>query len=258
MRIRSSYSFKTAVGHLPDVFSRVQEVGYPVAPLSDRASTFGFVRWKKLCDAAGVEPFFGVELAVVPRLGEAKPTIDYWTFFATDTLQELHELFALATSQCVGREKTPALLYEQALAPLGLIKITGERVQLDCFSNDDLDDNFFFGLSPSVSKGLCKLAMDRELRPIALSDNLYPREEDREFYRVALGGQRGSGTQSYEQHILDDAAWRRSVEYIAPEAYSDAALANRVACLSAAANGQRAVLEKAKLFVPDWEDFTAC
>ena len=61
------------------------------APIADRASTFGFTRWTKAAKAANLRPIYGVELAVVPRLGEKKPTADYWTFFAKERLRDLHD-----------------------------------------------------------------------------------------------------------------------------------------------------------------------
>ena len=68
-RIRSAYSFRVAAGHLPEVLSRVQEIGWPVAPITDHMSTFAFTRWTKLAKAAGLRPVYGVSLDCVPTLG---------------------------------------------------------------------------------------------------------------------------------------------------------------------------------------------
>src|SRR5688572_23217016 len=41
--IRTGYSFNLAVGHVRDVVDRVREIGWTVAPIADRASTYAFV-----------------------------------------------------------------------------------------------------------------------------------------------------------------------------------------------------------------------
>ena len=219
MRIRTGYSFRAAVGHLPEVMSRIKETGLGAAPISDRMSTFGFTKWTKLAKKEGLRPIYGVELAVVPSLGEKKPVVDYWTFFAKDALRPLHDLVALATAN-PGRE--PSLLYNQALAAPGVIKIAGERVQL---AHVAAVEDFFVGLSPSTPSGLFLDARDAGHRFIATSDNVHPRREDREFYRVTLG--RRSSTQTYPQWILSDDEWASSVEWFTSEEDRAGAIANR-------------------------------
>jgi len=39
MRIRSGYSFKIAVGNLAEVASRIKEIGWQKAPITDRVTT---------------------------------------------------------------------------------------------------------------------------------------------------------------------------------------------------------------------------
>lgn len=201
MRVRTGYSFKTAFGHLPDVLDRIIEIGWSFAPIADRTSTFGFTRWTKAAKAANLRPIYGVELAVVPRLGEKKPPVDYWTFFATSRLRDLHEAIATATGNA-GAE--PSLTYSQALALPGLIRIAGERVLLD--EVDPASPDFFIALSPATPKGLIRRGSERGFAFLASPDPYYPREDDLETYRVAIG--RRSGTQTYPRHIMSDAELR--------------------------------------------------
>lgn len=235
MRIRTGYSFKTAVGHAEEVADRVVELGWGVAPISDRMSTFGFATWTKLAADRKVRPVYGVELPVVAELGEKRPTVDWWTFFAKDSLRTLHEAVGKATSEPVG------LLYEEALE-LDLIKITGERTLLDRIRGR-LPADLYFGLSPSTPRGLYETARRRRMRFIATSDNVYPRRDDREFYRVGLGMR--ASTQSYPQHILDDEEWRRACWYARPEDL-DGALRNRERALEAST----AKIKRARLLSP--------
>jgi hypothetical protein len=132
---------------IENVMKRVQEVGMTCAPISDRASTFGFNRWSKLAKKAGLRPIYGVEIAVTPSLNAKKPIFDHWTFFAKDDLRSINELLYLATNQF---RYEPLLTYEQAMAVEGVIKIAGSRALLDKFQPQP---DLFIGLSPSLSKG---------------------------------------------------------------------------------------------------------
>ena len=210
MRIKTGYSFRTAVGHLTDVMSRLKECEYPVAPIADRCSTFGFNRWTKLAKKEGLRPIYGVELAVVPSMGEKKPIIDYWTFFAIDSLRPLHDLIGVATNN-PGRD--PSLTYEQALEAKGLVKIAGSSLRLEALP--DNPENFYVALSPGLPKGLYNQVNKRKLKWIASSDNVFPRKEDLEFYRVTLG--RRSNTQTYPQYILSPLEWAEAVKWFASE-----------------------------------------
>ena len=196
MRVRTGYSFKHAYGHLKDVYARIQELEWPRQPITDRDSTFGFARWAKLVPA----PIFGVELSVVPALGEKKPAVDQMTFLAIDKISDLHGLVKLATA---APGKFPQLLYSQVAAAKGVIKIAGERAQLDLL--DPTDPDLYMALSPALSKGLYTKACERNFKFIACSENYYPQAADKELYRIALG--KRSNTQSYPMHLLDDAEW---------------------------------------------------
>lgn len=244
MRVRTGYSFRTAVGHVPELISRIKEIGWTVAPISDRLSTFGFNRWTKAARKAGLRPAYGFELAVVPTMGEKKPTTDYWTFFAMDSLRPLHELFGKATLK-PGKE--PSLLYKEVLAAQGVIKIAGERCRFDELGEGISDPNLYFGLTPSVSKGAWRAAKAAGMRPLAMSDNYFPRVEDKEFYRVALG--RRAFTQTYAMHLLSDSEWREAMEFIATKDEMDAALSHRDAALAQCS----AELRSGTLFQPERE-----
>lgn len=239
--IRTGYSFKTAVGHLPDVMSRLKECNWPAAPIADRCSTFGFVKWTKLCAVNEMRPVYGVELAVTPQLGQKKPVLDYWTFLAKDSLRPLHDLIYSATSN-PGKE--PSLTYAQALAAQGVFKISGERVLIDKIVEPPED--FYVGLSPATSRGLFKMAFEGGHQFCAMDNNLYPRAEDREFYRILLG--KRSNTQSYPQHIMTREEWEREMHRIgATESGADiTAFAARKHILSQCT----AALKKATLLQP--------
>jgi hypothetical protein len=183
--------------------SRLVELNSPIAPITDRASTFGWVRLDKLCKKNGLRPIFGIELGVTASLNAKKPAVDYWTFLAKDSLYPLHQLFELATTQF---RYEPLLTYEQAQA-CPLFKMVGYRSDFEYISPAD---DLFVGLSPSAFNGYLQKAKARGYQFIATSDNKYPRVEDRGLYEIICG--HGASTQTYEQHIQSFPEWIESVK----------------------------------------------
>ena len=244
MQIRSGYSFRRAVGHLPEVVSRLTEIGSTTFPLCDRLSTFGFVDATKLATKAGMRMIYGVELPATPALGEKRQTTDDWKFFAKSDLQPLHDAIWTATNN-PGRE--PSILYSQALKAKDLIVVAGERLLVDALPKD-VGHDFYVALAPNTPKGLIKAASARGLRFLASGCNAYPRESDLEFYRVALG--RRASTQTYPQHICSDdelRAWFEEEE-VDPELVAGA-FDNRARVMAECT----VVLRKARLFSPSKE-----
>ncbi len=125
--IHSGYSFKHAVGHLPNVLDRIKSIGWKIAPISDRISTFGFTRWTALCPGKDLHPVYGIELPVSANMADDQPTYDWWTFLAIDSIVPLHDLLDIATSSASRKEKNklPALTYREAHAQEGVFKIGG-------------------------------------------------------------------------------------------------------------------------------------
>lgn len=242
MIVRSGFSFRCAAGHITDVVDRAKECGWSSVALTDRSSTYGFVDFTKACKKAGLRPVYGVELAIVPERGAAKPIIDYWRFIAKDSIRPINELIWQATSESEGRGRTPALLYNQAIDARGVYKVTGERALLSEFSPAE---DLFVSLSPSVSRGFYRTAAAAGHQFCATSDNYYPRAGDKEFYRVLIG--MNSSTQTYPMHVLDDQEWLVHHSKTASVEDCRAALANRDLILE----GSTAKLERAELLVAE-------
>ena len=239
-RIRTGYSFRTAVGKLDDVMARIKECGYTAAPITDRASTFGWVRWGKLCKKMDMKPVFGVELAVTDSWQAKKPVIDYWTFIAIGSVKPINELINLATQQF---RYEPLLTYNQAQAAQGVFRIVGHRSLLQ---HVEPDANTFIGMGPSSSKGYIRSALGAGHQVIAVSDNKFVNPGDDGFYEVVCG--RGASTQTYDQFIQTDEQWEASV---AGMGFDDATL--RQAWLNAeeVMNKSVAKLKTAELLTPE-------
>src|SRR5262245_5642142 len=250
MRIRSGYSFRTAVGQVPEVLSRVKEIGWECAPLADRNSTFGFVEHTKLCEKEGLRPIYGAEIGVTANLGEKRPILDFWTFYAIDELKPLHDLIAASTSN-VGN--TPSLHYSQAMEAKGVIKIAGENVKLKGEGPTDLflahaepAEDLFVALSPGLPKFTFNKAKQLGFKFIETSHVFYPRATDQELYRIILGSMR-SDNRSYPQYIMNHEEWEKSVEWFTDEDDRMKASTNRSLAMSVC----HAKLKKATLLVPE-------
>jgi DNA polymerase III alpha subunit len=239
-RVRTGYSFRTAVGKLEDVLARVQECGYcATAPITDRASTFGWVKWSKLAKEAGIKPVFGVELAVTNSLQAKRPIVDHWTFVAKSSLQPINELVGLATKQF---RYEPLLTYEQAQA-VNAFKIMGHRSLLSMVKPED---DLFVGVSPSSSKGYLREALAVGFLPIMVSDNRYVLPGDQGFYEVTCG--RDASSQNYDQHIQTGLEWQESVRKTGIDAK---VLKRAVENVELVLNGSTAELVKAELVKPE-------
>jgi DNA-directed DNA polymerase III PolC len=243
MRVRTGFSFKSASGHLNEVQARLQAIGWPCLPISDRCSTYAWANWAKAANAAGLPPVYGVELAVVPNSHGKNPPVDFWTFYAKQDVRVLHALVTQATARVIGAE--PCLTYAEALAATGCIKIAGERCQLAQVHKKfyGKGKDLYLALSPALPHGLYKSAKSQGWPFIATSSNAYTNAADREFYRVAIG--KRAAMQSYPQHILDDDEWRAACAWV-DKATLQAALRTRAAAFKVC----KATLPRATLLQP--------
>lgn len=148
MRIRSGYSFRTAVGHLNDVVKRQKEIGLNVAVLTDRDSTFGFRRFRDACKKSDLKPIYGVEIGTVSKFGEKKPIINYCTFLAKSDIRDINILVRKSTGS-PGKE--PSLLLTDALNAEGVIRIIGERATFDQL-RDPGCDRYLYGFVTKFAK----------------------------------------------------------------------------------------------------------
>ena len=238
-RVRTGYSFRSATGHLEEVADRLIEIGMDRLPMTDTASTFGWRRWRDICEKKGVKPVFGVELAVSPNINAKKPAVDHWTFIAKDDIAAINKLVRIATFQF---RYQPLLSYRQAMEAEGVYKIVGHRSDIDLIKPSD---DLYVALSPAVGDGYFQKVNEAGLRWIPASDNRYTNEGDQAFYEVLCG--RSASLQSYPQHILSHAEW---IEALGPklEEISPGPLAARLGTVLGASTAQ---LKHGTLLAPD-------
>lgn len=239
MRIRTGYSFRSAVGKLPDVMEAIKVSGMPFAPITDRGSIFGYVKWMKLCKENGIKPVFGIELAVSENPQAKKPIMDHWTFIAKTDIVPIFDLLEIATNQF---RYESVLTYEQAMAE-DCIKIIGHVTNLEAI--DPKTPDIYVGLSPSLSVAQFRKAQSLWFKFIACSDNKYPKLGDEGLYEVICG--RGASIQTYPQHILDEAEWRLSLARVVQETDKDEAWANALS----AGKISSATLKTGQMLIPE-------
>lgn len=196
MRVNTEYSTNYAYGKLPDVFARLVELDYRAMPISDRYSTFGWIEWDELCTKHEKRPIFGVTLGVSNNAGDKRPSVSYFTFFATDNIKRINDLIAFATAQTNG-----FLTYDHANAVEDLVIICDNRARLELVNPQTV----YCALSSSIPIGYYRKAKQLGFRFIQSSDNVFVKAETKEEYRVMMG--RNAYSATYNQFIESYSDW---------------------------------------------------
>ena len=211
LRLRTGYTFRYAVGKLEDCLESYGGTwGNKFAPITDRASTYGWVRWEKLCRKKFWKPVFGAELAVSPDIEAKRPIADYWLFYAANgDLAALNSLIALAIEQF---RYQPLLTYEQAITTPNIISIAGHASRFELI--EKYGNPSAFQLSPAATRGYINKVREVKGQFVPASENFYPSPEKRGLYEVVCG--RNAVTQTYPLHILGIGEWKKMLEFKGP------------------------------------------
>ncbi len=197
--IKSAYSFRQAVGKIPEIASRVKEIGWQHFPIADFCSTYGFGYMEAECEKLDLKPIFGATIPVTAAFQTKKPITDDFVFLAKREVISVNRLVSKAYENF---RYTGLLKYDDMQAAEGVIKIAGYRAQLDKL---EPADDIYISLSGACSKGYIRKALARGFKLIATQNNVYARPEDKGFYEVLCG--RGASTQTYNQFIQTDDEW---------------------------------------------------
>ena len=196
IRFRTGYSFRDAYGPIPEVLGRIEG---PYAPITDRASSYGWTRWDAACKEAGKKPVFGVELAVSDDPTAKRPAFDYWTFYPLrGRLEDINHLIRLAYRHFRYR---PLLPLADATGATGVLKVVGRRTPDEWLW--DLFYKGYFALGPGLSKAAMRSYRKHGIRPALACDNAYPTEEGKGVYEIIAG--KGAEAQTWPRHILSRA-----------------------------------------------------
>ena len=209
LRLRTGYSFGRAVGKLSDCLDRYDNSwGNHFKPITDRANSYGWVKWEKLCKEAKRIPVFGAEIAVSPDIHAKRPIADYWLFYASDgNLEALNSLIALAIQQF---RYQPLLTYEQAIKTKDIISIAGHACDFNMIKS--YGNPNAFQLSAACSYGHVKKVLYAGGKFVPASQNVYPSKEHRRLYELVCG--RNASTQTYPLEVLSRLEWIESIRYV--------------------------------------------
>ena len=206
-RVRTGYSFREAVGKIPEVLDALNKAwDSPYAPITDRASNYGWFDWIIESKKRDKLPVLGVELEVTHDLMEKRPVSDLWVFYPKFNMREINRLISLAYQQFRYR---PLLTMEQALTA-SCFKIIGHRSNINILHEHFNMPNIsktgvYIGLSPSVTKYYYRQSQGLQLRYVISGDNLYPTGLDQSLYQIICSkGGRGGGLQTYPLYIMSE------------------------------------------------------
>lgn len=194
LRTRTEYTFNETFSPINKVVDRLKALGYTAAGIVD-PGTWGHVQWSSACEKAGIQPLFGVQLAVVPSLESQDRPAMWFIALSSEGLQELYRFSSLAQRQSA--RGAARLTYEDVarmspeIAKFAGAVLDGPLLKR-CGAHMDLDPSL-----SQTNRRKVKLAMELGLRCVATSDNYFPAIADKQAFEM-LGG----GSKVTPQHIL--------------------------------------------------------
>ena len=204
LRVKTEYSFRHAYGKIKDVIASQGEY----AAITDRNNTFGHIPFWNECKKQGKKPILGVELGLVQDVNlKVRQTTYYITLIAKNQqgLSALYKLVSLSTKQ----ENHLALDSISEIDENIIIIIQDHQVSKYLNSR-----SAYYGISPMSNFGDFK---KNKLPTVAISDNLYNKEEDRPLYEVILGmgvGFSKCETRTELSHVLNEEEWKSELYWL--------------------------------------------
>lgn len=198
IKCRTEYTFRAAYGKVEDVIA-AGGVG-----ICDRHGTWGHVQFSKAAKKAGIKPFFGVELAVVQNASKReKQGANYMSFLALNNngLNQIYKLTSLATQQ----------YYYMPRIDYGNIWDLTEDVAilsgvLPHFGDLPRKSNVYIEISPVMTQNVYIRLKGMGYKTVAVSDNFFPKPENRGTYEIIASLNRDNRTQP--MHILNEWEWK--------------------------------------------------
>lgn len=208
LKCRTEYSFRTAYGRPEEVMAQ-GGVG-----ICDRSGTWGHVQFAKTAKKKGIKPVFGVELAVVRNHEEKeKQPINWMSFLAKNNegLKEIYKLTSLATAQMY---YVPRIGYSQLWDVSDNVYILSGAMPL--IGDLPRVEHLFIEVSPLMEQKTFEKLASKGYKPLAVSDNFYPTNEDRETYEILASSNKDDRTTP--MHLLDEWQWRECLSWAPEEA----------------------------------------
>lgn len=204
LKLRTEFSFRRAYGKIPDVIrcaSDLEDEGAAMA-ITDFGGCWGHVQWTKECKKAKTRPLYGVELPVVHSIAKERKWREGSAVVLARTdegLQRLYELVSLANS-LDHFYYVPRITYAELDAGTeGCLVLPGPSTDFDAWWWDS--PYCVAQLSPENAHWN-KLVLDAKVQAVAVSDNYYPRAEDRGAYEILA--MENTKRRPTPLHILDE------------------------------------------------------
>ncbi len=182
LRIRTEYTFGQTYAPLPRIIERLQAIGCTAAGIVD-TGTWGHAKWKAACEAAGIQPLFGVEVVVSD---DETPTRMWFLAKTTEGLSELYTAMSMAHRQ-------PLSTRGGALPRLYLHDVESMTTDIVKFAGDLTDGAWLkkigavLDLSPAsriLNAAKLQVATKHKLKVVSTADNAFAFPEDRATYEV--------------------------------------------------------------------------
>ena len=213
IRARTEYSFRKAYGPI----SKIVETGGDAIGIAD-AGTWGHVPFSNACKKAGKKPIFGAEIAVVTDSKErTRQTANMMAFIAknNDGLSEIYDLVTKSTSK-ENFYYFPRLSYSDLFdISENVIILSGTHPEWGLLPLTRKDD-LYIEINPMSSKKALEFCEQKGFKPVATSDNFYPKVGDRKAYEVLVGMNRTERTKP--MHLLNEYELLDCVPWIPEEA----------------------------------------
>ena len=209
LRTRTEYSFRKAYGPIANI---IQDDGEDAMGIAD-SGTWGHVPFSKACKKAGKKAIFGAEIAVViDSTDRTKQAANMMAFIAKNNAG-LSEIYAMVTRSS-SKENFyyyPRMSYSDLFdVSENVIILSGTHPEWGLLPLTRKDD-LYIEINPMSSKKALDFCEKKGFKPVATSDNYYPKVSDRKAYEVLVGMNRTERTSPMhllnEHEMLDCIPW---------------------------------------------------
>ena len=214
IKLRTEYSFRTAYGPVKKVIDTAEGDAVGICD----TGTWGHVAFQRACEEAGKKPLYGVEIAFVDdaRSREKQPT-NYMSFIAKNN-RGLKDIYELVTRSTDNFYYIPRLDYSDLFdISEDVIILSGANPNWGMLPATH-KENLYIEIGPMSTKK-CLEAIDKGFKPVAVSDNFYPKVTDKKVYEVLTGRNRQSRTKP--MHILSEWELRSVIKWLPDEAIAN-------------------------------------
>ena len=213
IRTRTEYSFRKAYGPIKNLV----EIAGEAMGIAD-SGTWGHVAFNNACKKAGIKPIFGVEIAVVEDANDrTRQPANMMAFIAKNNsgLSEIYELVTKSTEK-ENFYYFPRISYSDLFdISENVIILSGTHPEwglLPLARKGDL----YIEINPMSSKKSLQFCKEKGFKPVATSDNYYPRVTDKKAYEVLVGMNRTERTKP--MHLLNEHELVDCIPWIPDEA----------------------------------------